>query len=366
MLPAMGRRGFSWWLLLTIAAGAGLLVWVGTGRDAPQFHQHPRVAPPAPPPPTPHLATAWKLVTRPAGTLTQPVQDTAATYVSGRGTLLIGGLTATDMSTGDIRRLAGRRDHSIGALSPGRHDAAAVTLNGTPYILGGGDGIHQLDEILRIDPATGRTSQAGRLPAPSSDHAAAVIGDTAYVVGGFTGARWLDTIVAWRPESGGRVVAHLPTPVRYAAVASVGDHLVIAGGSKPDGRASDVVFEYTPSAGRLVRLGRLSAPTTHAAAVAYGGFALVIGGRGAALGSLCSRIVAIDSRTGRIHTVGRLGRPLSDAAAVSANGQILIVGGRTSEGAGINVLELRKITARAPDRTNVYAADGAGMLTGLP
>jgi DNA-binding beta-propeller fold protein YncE len=364
MLVAMGRRGFSWWLLLTIAAGVGLLAWAGTGRDAPRARQHPQVAAPQPPPPAPQPATAWRLATRPAGALTQPVQDTAATYVSGRGTLLIGGLTAADTSTGDIRRLAGRRDHLIGALSPGRHDAAAVTLNGTPYILGGGDGIQQLDEILRVDPATGRTSPAGRLPAPSSDHSAAVIGDTAYVVGGFTGARWLDTIVAWRPGSGGRVVAHLPTPVRYAAVTSVGGHLVVAGGSKPDGTASDAVFEYTPGSDHVVRLGRLPAPTTHAAAVADGGLALIVGGRGAALGSLSSRIVGIDSSTGRIHTVGRLGRPLADAAAVSADGRILLIGGRTPRGTGNSVLELRKVTARAPDRTNVYAADGAGMLTG--
>lgn len=363
MLAAMGRRGFSWLLVLTIAASVGLLAWASTGRDAPQ-PRHLAVPPPPPSSPAPKPASAWRLVARPAGALSQPVQDTAATYVDGRGTLLIGGLTAADTSSGDIRRLTGGRDHVIGALSPGRHDAAAVTLGGSPYILGGGDGIRQLDEIVRVDPTSGRTSPAGRLPAPSSDHAAAVIGNTAYVVGGFTGARWLDTIVAWRPGSGGRVVAHLPTPVRYAAVTSVGGSLVIAGGSRPDGTASDAVFEYTPGGDGVTRLGHLPAPTTHAAAVADGALALVIGGRGAALGSLSSRIVGIDSNSGRIRTVGRLGRPLSDAAAVSANGRILVVGGRSSLGTGVSVLELRKTTPRAADRTNVYAADGAGMLTG--
>jgi hypothetical protein len=48
------------------------------------------------------------------------------------------------------------------------------------------------------------------------------MGGTAYVVGGYTGSRWLDTIVAWRPGLPARVVAHLPFPLRYAAVATEG------------------------------------------------------------------------------------------------------------------------------------------------
>ena len=93
--------------------------------------------------------------------------------------------------------------------------------------------------------ASAAASSAG-LPAPSSDQAAAAIGGTAYVVGGFTGTHWLDTIVAWSPGRGARIVAHLPSPVRYAAVTSAGGKLIVAGGSLPDGEASSRVFEYSP------------------------------------------------------------------------------------------------------------------------
>ena len=71
-------------------------------------------------------------------------------------------------------------------------------------MFGGGDGVSQLDQIVRFDPATGNASVVGSLPAASSDSSAAAIGGTAYVVGGYTGTQWLNTIVAWRPGSSAR------------------------------------------------------------------------------------------------------------------------------------------------------------------
>src|SRR5207302_6790814 len=103
----------------------------------------------------------------------------------------------------------------------------------------------------------------------------------AYVVGGYTGTRWLDTIVAWHPGATARVVAHLPLPVRYAAVAASGNTLVIAGGSLPNGTASSAVYAFTPADGLVKLIARLPHPLTHAAAAALDGAVYVIGGRGA-------------------------------------------------------------------------------------
>src|SRR5204862_33029 len=160
------------------------------------------------------------------------------------------------------------------------------------------------DEILRGGPASGRAARAGRRPAASSDSAAAAIGGTAYVIGGYTGTHWLDTIVAWRPGGVAHVVAHLPATLRYAAVTAVGGRLVVAGGSLENGTASDAVLEYVPGAKRVVRIGRLPAPTTHAAAATLDGVAYVIGGRGAALDSPTTRVVSVDPRTHRVRPVG--------------------------------------------------------------
>jgi YVTN family beta-propeller protein len=134
------------------------------------------------------------------------------------------------------------------------------------------------------------------------------------------------------------------------------------------------VLEFIPSSGRLVRVGRLPAPTTHAAAAAIGSTAYVLGGRGAEQNTPSSRIVAV-SRQGRISPAGRLPRPLSDLAAVSAPGRIVVAGGRGTAGTVSTFYTLQPVQIAGPAqkhtaapkllaRTNVYAADGAQMLHG--
>ena len=154
----------------------------------------------------------WHLAARVTGRLAAPLQD-AAPARSGGGVELLGGLTAADTSTDTILRANATGSRVAGRLPAAVHDAAAANLGGSVYLFGGGNGVAQLDQIVRA-PA----SPAGRLPAPSSDQSAAAIGSTAYVVGGYTGSRWLNTIVAFTAGRAPRVVARLPTPVRYAAV----------------------------------------------------------------------------------------------------------------------------------------------------
>ena len=319
-----------------------------------------------------------RLAAASVGALSSPVQDASAVVAGTRRAIVIGGLTAGDLSTRNILLTGRAGTRRIGALPLALHDAGAARIGSWVYVFGGGDGTRQHAEIIRVDPRAGRATVVGRIPAPSSDQAVAAIGGTAYVIGGYTGSRWLDTIVAWKPGSPARVVAHLPSPVRYAAVTAVRDRLVIAGGSLANGAASDAVFEYTPARNRVARLGRLPAPTTHAAAATLGDVAFVIGGRGPTVGTQTSSIVAIDMRTGRIRLAGRLPQPLSDLAAVAFRSEILVVGGRGQSGTVATLQALRpvRLPPRAPaatprvavpallDARNVYAADGANMLRG--
>ena len=306
----------------------------------------------------------------------------------GGGALLIGGLTAADTSSADIVSVSVATSGTatarrIGRLPRALHDAAAVRIGRYAYLLGGGDGAAQHDEILRIDPTSGAVMQAGRLPAPSSDQAAVAIGGVAYVVGGYTGTRWLDTVVAWRPGGAARVVAHLPFAVRYAAVAAAGRKLIVAGGSLASGAVSDAVLIVDPATGTVTRTGRLPAPTTHAAAASLAGSAFVVGGRGSSKAQRSARIVAVTA-AGRVFAAGSLRQPLSDAAVVLAGGGLLVAGGAAATGttAALTVLSLvvhggaapTRATARArataparavaPPRRNIYAATGANMITG--
>src|SRR5207237_9055062 len=195
--------------------------------------------------------------------------DAAAAPHAG-GAVRVGGLTSADVSSDAIVSATRAGSARIGRIPTALHDSAAVQIGGAVYLFGGGTATTQLDTILMIDPRTGAAQTAGHLPSGSSDQAAAAIGRTAYIVGGYTGGRWLDTIVAWRPGGGARIVARLPHTLRYAAVTAVGNRLVIAGGSLQTGAASDAVYPYVPAPGRVCRLGRLPAPTTHAAAARIG------------------------------------------------------------------------------------------------
>jgi DNA-binding beta-propeller fold protein YncE len=288
--------------------------------------------------------------------------------------LVLGGLDTADTSTDTVLLAGANGGRPLGRLPTALHDSAATRLGSSVYVFGGGTGTAQLDEIVRVN-AAGRTSVSGHLPAPSSDQAAAVIGGTAYVVGGFTGSRWLDSIVAWRPGMRARVVAHLPSPLRYAAVAAVGRRLVIAGGSLPTGSASDSVLAFTPASGRVVRIGRLPSPTTHAAAASLGEVAYVIGGRSADRNTPTARIVSIDPSTRRVRRAGQLPTATSDLAATAVRGTILVAGGRTPAGTTASLLELVPTTASAAVRralrdptarttvANVYAFDRANMVS---
>ena len=353
-----------------------LVLVLAAGAVAMQLARRPssRSAPPSPTlPVTPRVAVprhaALKLVEQVTGSLPAALQDPSYGR-SGRHLLLLGGLDAGDTSVDSVLSTGFHGAHVVGRLPSVRHDTAAAALGGAVYVFGGGNGLDQLDEIVRVDPATGRSSEVGRLPAASSDSTAAAIGKTAYVIGGYTGTRWLDTIVAYRPGAAARVVAHLPQPLRYGAAAAAGKAVVVAGGSLENGTASDAVLEYTPSTGRIARIARLPAGTTHAAAVALGNTVYVVGGRGAALGTPTSEIVAVDVATGRVRVAGRLKTARSDLAAVTVGSRILVAGGRARTGTLATISELTStprstrsaLATHTIDHVDVYAHDGANRI----
>ena len=298
------------------------------------------------------------LVPTPSGSLPAALQNAAAAPW-GQGAVLLGGLTAADTSTTQVVLATRSSARVAGALGAAFHDSAAARIGRYVYAFGGGNGVAQLDTIVRVDPQTGVATPVGHLPAPSSDQAGAAIGGTAYIVGGYTGTKWLDTIVAWRPGGTARVVAHLPNAVRYAAVAAAGGRLVIAGGSLEDGSASSAVYEFVPH--RHIRLlGHLPAPTTHAAAAAIGDTVYVVGGRSATLNTPTARIVAIDTVGGKLRNGGALATPLSDASAVTTKDGILVLGGHATSGT-VSTLTLLAPGRRRPAQVeNIYAADRIG------
>jgi YVTN family beta-propeller protein len=353
-------------------AVVGVAVLFGAWLVAGRKHTHPtataatttptRSTPVSAPRPR-HVVT--RLVEHSSGALPAPLQDPSVAALGGGRALLLGGLTAADQSTDEILVASARGARVVGHLPSARHDTAATAIGRFAYVFGGGTASAQLDEIVRVDPTSGSSAVIAHLPAASSDSTAAAIGGTAYIVGGYTGSRWLDTIVAWRPGSSAHVVAHLPATLRYAAVTAAGGKLVIAGGSLENGSASDSVLTFDPGTRRVVQVGRLASPTTHAAAAALSNVAYVIGGRGATLGTPTTRVEAIDVRTGRTRPFGVLRVARSDLGAVTTDNHILLAGGKAATGTVSTLSELRPAVsvvaphprAHAIVAGNVYAHD---------
>jgi N-acetylneuraminic acid mutarotase len=281
---------------------------------------------------------AMRLAYRPLFSLPAPLQDPAIAGLSSDRFVLLGGLDAADTSTAGVL-VANLREPLRNASLPGaQHDAQAATLAGQVYVFGGGE-FTQYDHILRFDPATDTVSAAGVLPTAASDVAVTQTGGTAYIIGGFDGTNWLDTILAWGPGTTARVVGHLPVPLRYAAVAAVNGKILIIGGTTPTS-TSEEIYRFDPSTGKVLQIGRLAQPITHAGAATLGPSVFLIGGRGENLDAQTDRVWSIDPSNGAVHAAGRLPRALSDAGVLSIGNAILVAGGRTAEGTQATVGEL--------------------------
>jgi N-acetylneuraminic acid mutarotase len=274
------------------------------------------------------------------GALPTAVEDSAVAPAGAGRLALLGGIDAAQSSTDQVTILVGASATTGGTLPAPQHDAQAARLGSYVYVFGGG-AVSSYDHILRYDPTSGRVSSAGTLPSDASDVAVATLGKTAYVVGGYDGVRPLDTILAWRPGARPRVVAHLPTGLRYAAVAPAGGRLIIAGGTAgPSEALSDAVYGFDPASGALTRIGHLPVALTHASAAALDGQVLIVGGRRALSGDQTSEILAIDPATGRVRVAGRLPAPLSDAAVAVNGDRVIVAGGEAPTGVQRNVIAL--------------------------
>ena len=112
-----------------------------------------------------------------------------------------------------------------------------------------------------------------------------MIGDTAYVVGGYDGTNPDAAVLATKDGLHFSVVANLPVPVRYAAVATAGDHLYLFGGEAVGGHdagnAVDTIQMVDPAARTATVVGHLSVATAGAVACAINGQVYVAGGTAA-------------------------------------------------------------------------------------
>lgn len=219
-------------------------------------------------------------VVRPAGQLAVPLHDSAGTVLAGRPTviggggaaelaevqaqdpqghwqvtgrlpgarsdlsvvkagsraLVIGGYDGTSTPTAVLATADGRRFHEAGTLPTGLRYSGAALAHGSVWILGGEVDGRELDEVLRLDPRTGRVHRAGRLPRALGHEAVVPVGPRLLVLGGRTSPDAVTAQMWWfTPRTGAWTRAgRLPYPVADAPWVVHGSQAYLFGGESPD------------------------------------------------------------------------------------------------------------------------------------
>lgn len=259
--------------------------------------------------------------------------ETVATAIP--SLLVIGGETAAG-STDRVYRLdpATGRTAAYGSLAQPLHDAAAATVNGRTLVFGGGN-VSTLSTVQALTPG-GTARPVGHLPESLSDLSAVPVGGAAYTVGGYDGQQPSGSVFQTTSGRAFTRVARLPTPVRYAAVASLGDKVYAFGGELADGSETDAIQEYDIATERSVTAGHLPDAVSHASAVSFHGAIYLLGGR--IRGSASDRILRFDPARNVAVRAGRLPQPVFDGAAAVVGDRAYLLGGLGSGDSALDTI----------------------------
>jgi len=321
--------------------------------------------------------------------LAAPISREVAITGPGNRLVVLGGLSTGGVSVNGIYAIGTHSGaaHQIGVLRAPLHDAAAAVLGGRAVVFGGGSAASVAAvQAFPLAGAGGTAASTGSLPAPRSDAAAVTIGGTSYLVGGYTGSRPDALVLATTDGHTFTVVASLPVPVRYPAVAALAGRIFVFGGQAITGARAgspvNVIQVIDPARHRAAIAGHLPEPLAGAAAVTVGGELFVAGGestvaqpvtpglgttqlgpghtasggnQAASTTSTVSTIWAFDPVSGRLLPAGRLQVPVSHAAVAVTGGTAWIVGGE-SHGALTGTVQMLR-----PNRSfGIAGVPGAG------
>jgi hypothetical protein len=247
------------------------------------------------------------------------------------GFVVLGGLATGDTSTSRIVQVDPATGDSgiAGSLAVAVHDSAGAVIGSRFFVFGGGS----VSTVSFVQAWTaGSATNVGSLPEARSDLSAATLGGTAYIVGGYDGSAMAADVLATTDGLTFRPVARLALPVRYAAVAGIGNTLWVVGGvtSTSEGGITDTdaVQKVDLASGRVTVTSRLPQPMGHATALVLDGQIFVLGGRAGTVPS--ATIFRLDPASGAVTRAGNLPEALSDAGSVVVRGVGYLVGGEVT------------------------------------
>ncbi len=241
--------------------------------------------------------------------------------------LALGGLTTGDVSTNAVINVGGSSASQVGKLHDAVHDAAA-TPNGPGALVFGGGGAHVVNTVQRWDQAG--FSDVGKLPHVRADLVAAKMGDRSFVAGGTNGQTLEPDVLSTTDGMSFTDLGALAQPVRYPALAVMGNELWLFGGetqATEGGTAVrvDTIQKFDVAGGKGTIVGHMPSPVSHAMAFNHDGALFVAGGRTA--GGATSDIFEVDSEKGTTALRGKLPDARSDAGTAALGSKIYLVGG---------------------------------------
>jgi N-acetylneuraminic acid mutarotase len=221
---------------------------------------------------------------------------------------------------------------SVADMPTARTGLAASSLDGLVYAVGGWTQmfISPTAVVEVYDPDSDSWSAAASLPAPRGDLAAATVGGRIYAIGGASGFGGVtSTVTAYDPVSDTwELRAPLPTP-RSGLAAVVVDGLIYAiGGS--DGQSPLAVVEaYDPIADTWSALADMPTARTGLAAGEAGGRIYAVGGSESGFSPTSSLATnqEYDPAADAWRTVAQMPTARSTLVAVGVGGRIYAIGG---------------------------------------
>jgi N-acetylneuraminic acid mutarotase len=277
------------------------------------------------------VAAAASALAQAAGprSLPAPVYRTVAVAAGGKVYVLGGhdlaGGSVTSVEAFDPRSGLAR---PAGNLAYPTHGAAAANLGGRILVFGGAStSVH--DVVQQYFPATGRSRLIATMPTVRADLTATLAAGRVILLGGFDGVGPQSSVWATRDGRHFTVVAHLPQPVRYAAVAALGANVyafggLISGGEYTGTFTTDIQrIDLRTGSARII--GHLPTPLAHAMAATVNGHIYLLGGSTPHGPSATIRL--LDPATGQTSIAGRLSDPLTDAAIASVGSTVYLLGG---------------------------------------
>lgn len=294
--------------------------------------------------------------------------------------IIAGGLTGSGTTTATIQTLdvSSGSSTSVGSLPTPTHDASGAVIGGSFYTFGGGS-TNSIANVQQFS-ANGSSQAVSNLPSLRSDSQSVTVGGKVYIIGGYTGTSPDPSILSTTNGVQFQTTVSLPIPVRYPAVAALGNTIYIFGGELASGSGagnptSAVQVFNTKNDTIATASWKLPSPLEGAMAVTIGNQIYLAGGQSSRPESIQlgvgttqvkgiqvasqslthNTIYAVDTASGQFLNAGTLQVPISNAGVAVIGNTAWLVGGEYN---GQVTAEVQMLT---PNTSFGYAGNpGAG------